>query len=63
MLKIAFTLNLGTPPGAFLTVNIPEQYFFYKVRNNQILEIRPDQVPGGAPQGILEQIGITRTTL
>ena len=38
-------------------VKIPEQYFFYRVRDNQIVEIRPEPIPGGAPQGILEQIG------
>jgi hypothetical protein len=45
------------------TVTIPEQYFFYKIRDDQIIEIRPDPVPGGAPQGILVQIGVAATTL
>jgi predicted ester cyclase len=44
-------------------VTIPEQYFFYQVRDDQIWEIRPDPVPGGAPHGILAQIGIIPTTL
>ncbi len=39
-------------------VRIPEHYFFYKVRGDRIIEIRPDPVPGGAPRGILEQIGV-----
>ena len=39
-------------------VNIPEHYFFYKLRGDQIVEIRPDTVPGAAPRGILEQLGI-----
>jgi len=39
-------------------VQIPEHYFFYKVRGDKIIEIRPDPVPGGAPRGILEQIGV-----
>jgi len=39
-------------------VKIPEHYFFYKVRGGLIVEIRPDPVPGGAPRGILEQIGV-----
>jgi predicted ester cyclase len=39
-------------------VQIPEQYFFYTVRGGKIVRIRPDAVRGGAPQGILEQIGI-----
>ena len=40
------------------TVSIPAQYFFYRVTNEEIVEIRPDPIPGGAPRGILEQIGI-----
>jgi predicted ester cyclase len=40
------------------TVKIPEHYFFYKVRSGWIVEIRPDPVPGGAPRGILQQIGV-----
>jgi predicted ester cyclase len=40
------------------TVEIPEHYFFYRVRGEQIVEIRPEPVPGGAPRGILEQIGV-----
>ena len=39
-------------------VRIPEHDFFYRIRGNQIVEIRPDPVPGGAPRGILEQIGV-----
>ncbi len=38
------------------SVQILEQYFFYKVRGEAITEIRPDPIPGGAPGGILEQI-------
>jgi predicted ester cyclase len=40
------------------SVKIPEHYFFYRVKGNHIIEIRPDPVPGGAPRGILEQIGV-----
>jgi predicted ester cyclase len=39
-------------------VTIPEHYFFYRLRGDLIVEIRPEPVPGGAPLGILEQIGI-----
>jgi hypothetical protein len=39
-------------------VRIPEHYFFYRIRGEHIVEIRPDPVPGGAPRGILEQIGV-----
>lgn len=38
-------------------VRIPEHYFFYKLRGHEIVEIRPEPVPGGAPLGILEQLG------
>lgn len=39
-------------------VRMPEQFFFYRVRGNQIIEIRPDPIPGGVPQGILDKIGV-----
>ncbi len=39
-------------------VKIPEHYFFYKVADNKIVEINPEKIPGGAPRGILEQIGV-----
>ena len=39
-------------------VRIPEHYFFYKVAGGRIVEIRPDPIPGGAPRGILQQIGV-----
>jgi predicted ester cyclase len=44
-------------------VLIPDQFFFYKVAGARIIEIRPDPTPGGAPQGILEQIGVTSPLL
>jgi hypothetical protein len=40
------------------TVNISEQFFFYRICDDQILEIRPEPTAGGAPLGILEQIGL-----
>lgn len=39
-------------------VQIPEHHFFYRLRDDKIVEIRPEPVPGGAPRGILEQIGV-----
>jgi predicted ester cyclase len=39
-------------------VTIPEHHFFYRVRGEKIVEIRPEPIPGGAPRGILEQIGV-----
>jgi predicted ester cyclase len=38
-------------------VKIPEHFFFYRVRDRVLVEIRPEPIPGGAPWGILEQIG------
>ena len=45
-----------TPTGK--SVRIPEHYFFYRIRDDKIVEIHPDPIPGGAPRGILEQIGV-----
>jgi len=45
-------------PATGRLVRIPEHHFFYRVRAARIVEIRPDPVPGGAPRGILEQIGV-----
>jgi predicted ester cyclase len=39
-------------------VQIPEQDFFYRVKDDRIVEIRPQPVPGGAPRGILRQLGV-----
>ncbi len=39
-------------------VRIPEHDFFYRVKEDRLVEIRPDPVPGGAPRGIFEQIGV-----
>jgi hypothetical protein len=39
-------------------IRIPEQFFFYRVVADQLIEIRPDAIPGGAPWGILEQLGV-----
>ena len=40
------------------SVAIPEHYFYYRVGEHGLTEIRPDPVPGGAPRGIFEQIGV-----
>jgi predicted ester cyclase len=40
------------------TVRIPEHYFRYRVTGDKITLIHPEAVPGGAPRGILEQIGV-----
>ena len=40
------------------TVTIPEHFFYYRVGENGLTEIRPDPIPGGAPRGIFEQIGV-----
>lgn len=45
-------------PATGRTVKIPEHYFHYRVVGDKIVMIRPEVVPGGAPRGILEQIGV-----
>jgi predicted ester cyclase len=50
-------------PPTGIRVQIPEQYFFYTVRGGKIVRIRPDAVRGGAPGGILEQIGLGSSPL
>lgn len=44
-------------------VRIPEHYFHYRVGPAGLTEIRPDPIPGGAPRGIFEQIGVERPPL
>jgi len=39
-------------------VEIPEHDFFYQLKSGRLVEIRPDPIPGGAPRGIFEQIGV-----
>ena len=39
-------------------VQIPPQYFFYRVANDKLVLIFPEPILGGAPRGILEQIGV-----
>jgi predicted ester cyclase len=55
----------GLPPIAPTgkIIKIPEHYFFYKLRGAHIIEIRPEPVAGGAPRGILEQLGVTAPIL
>lgn len=50
--------GIATVPAIGRSVQIPAHYFFYTVRDGGIAVIRPNSVPGGAPGGILEQIGI-----
>jgi hypothetical protein len=49
-------LNPIEPTGRHVT--IPEQFFFYRIRDESIVMIRPEVIAGGAPRGILEQIGV-----
>ncbi len=44
-------------PATHREVIIPEHFFYYRV-DRKMTEIRPDPVPGGAPRGIFEQIGV-----
>jgi hypothetical protein len=45
-------------PATGRTVAISAHDFFYRVAGDLIVEIRPERVPGGAPRGIFEQIGV-----
>jgi hypothetical protein len=40
------------------TVEMPQQSFFYQVQDELITQIRPQAIAGGAPGGILKQLGI-----
>ncbi|HXX91998.1 MAG TPA: nuclear transport factor 2 family protein [Planctomycetota bacterium] len=44
-------------PATGRRVRIPEQSFRYRVLGDAIIEICPEAVAGGAPGGILDQIG------
>ena len=50
-------------PATGKKVVIPEQCFFYQVGSEGLTEIRPDPIPGGAPRGIFEQIGVEQPPL
>jgi predicted ester cyclase len=39
-------------------VAIPPHYFYYRVSDDRLTLIFPEPIPGGAPRGILEQIGV-----
>ena len=40
-------------------VTIPEHYFYYRVSGDKLTIIFPEPIRGGAPRGILEQIGVS----
>ena len=42
-------------PATGRQVTIPEHFFYYRVDDRGLHEIRPDPIPGGAPRGIFEQ--------
>jgi len=46
-------------PATNRKVKIPEHYFYYRLDGDKLTQIRPDPVPGGAPRGIFEQIGVS----
>ena len=45
-------------PATDRRVVIPGHFFFYRMDEHGLCEICPDPVPGGAPRGIFEQIGV-----
>ena len=44
-------------------VRIPPQRFHYRIEDDLIRVIRPEPIEGGAPIGILQQIGVARPPL
>ena len=54
-------LDPVSPTGRF--VRIPPQRFFYRIAGDHLVVIRPEPVEGGAPVGILQQIGVERPPL
>jgi predicted ester cyclase len=55
----------GLPPleATGRTVRIPAQDFFYTIQEDLLVKIRPDPIPGGAPLGILQQLGVDKPPL
>lgn len=54
-----FTMPGMAPiPATGRKVRIPDQRFYYRVENDRLKVIRPDPIEGGAPRGILQQIGV-----
>jgi len=45
-------------PATGIHVRIPDQRFYYRIEGDRLTVIRPDPVEGGAPRGILQQIGV-----
>ncbi len=45
-------------PSSGRKVTIPPHYFYYRVSGDKLTIIFPEPIPGGAPRGILEQIGV-----
>ena len=39
-------------------IEIAPHYFFYRIVDDKLVLIFPEPTPGGAPRGILEQIGV-----
>ena len=55
-----WTMPGSTPiPPTGKAIRIPEQLFTYEISGDKIREIRPEQIQGGVPQAILDQIGAT----
>ena len=48
--------NRSTIPATGRRVVIPPQFFYYTTKDDKIICIAPEDIPGGAPEGIFEQI-------
>jgi hypothetical protein len=55
--------GLAPIPATGRPVRIPPQRFYYRVEEDRIVVIRPDPIEGGAPKGILQQIGVAQPPL
>jgi SnoaL-like polyketide cyclase len=55
----------GAPavPATRRRLQIPKQFFSYKLAGGKIVEIRPEPIHGGVPEAILDQMGPTEITL
>ena len=45
------------------TIQIPKQFFVYRLAGGKIVEIRPEPIAGGVPAAIFEQLGVSTSML
>lgn len=52
--------GIDSVPPTGKQVHMPAQRFFYRVPADLIVEIEPEPLPGGAPGGILQRLGVSQ---